>query len=91
MKLDISRREVTPKSWKEGTHQGLLHLGRRWYVVSATLGAAGIVSRVWLDGPYTSRKAAEAVKSRLSEHWALATGPPHPVGSQGKPALNGCS
>ncbi len=49
LSLLISRGEITPKSWTEA-HQGLLHLGRRWYVVSATLDAAGIVSRVLWEG-----------------------------------------
>jgi hypothetical protein len=60
-KMPTARRGITPKSW---THQGVLHLGNRWYVVSATLDAAGIASGVRLDGPYPSRKEAEAIQDR---------------------------
>ena len=63
-KVPTSRTGITPKSWTEGTHQGVLHLGDRWYRVSATLDAAGIVSGVRLDGPYASRKESEATKGR---------------------------
>ena len=66
-KVPTTRRGITPKSWTEGTHQGVLHLGNRWYVVSATLDAAGIASGVRLDGPYATRKEAEATQDRRPE------------------------
>ncbi len=61
-KMPATRTGMTPKSWTEGTHQGVLHLGNRWYLVSATLDAAGIATGVRLDGPYPSREEAETTK-----------------------------
>lgn len=41
-------------------HQGVLHLGKRWYVVSAELDEHGKAEGVRLDGPYPDRETAEA-------------------------------
>lgn len=62
-KVPVKRKGITPKSWTEGTHRGVLHLGHRWYVISATLSAAGVPSGVRLDGPYATREEAEATMS----------------------------
>jgi hypothetical protein len=51
---------ITPKSWTAERHYGVLHLGKRWYVVTADLDDAGRVSGVRLDGPFADRPAAEA-------------------------------
>ena len=40
-------------------HHGVLHLGKRWYVVSAELDEHGQAHGVRLDGPYTDRAEAE--------------------------------
>jgi hypothetical protein len=50
---------ITPKSWTAELHHGVLHLGKRWYVVSAELDAEGRAEGVRLDGPYSDRDAAE--------------------------------
>jgi hypothetical protein len=41
-------------------HHGVLHLGKRWYVVSAEIDERGGAEGVRLDGPYPDREAAEA-------------------------------
>jgi hypothetical protein len=41
-------------------HHGVLHLGKRWYVLSAENDDAGTARGVRLDGPYADHKAAEA-------------------------------
>ena len=51
---------ITPKSWTAELHNGVLHLGKRWYVVSAELDEQGNAEGVRLDGPYSDRGAAEA-------------------------------
>ena len=38
---DPSRVGITPKSWTAELHRGVLHLGKRWYVVSAELDEHG--------------------------------------------------
>jgi hypothetical protein len=38
----------------------VLHLGKRWYVLSADIDDAGAVRGVRLDGPYLDHEAAEA-------------------------------
>ncbi len=47
-------------------HHGILHLGKRWYVVSAQLDEEGHAEGVRLDGPFENEAAAEA-KARQSE------------------------
>jgi hypothetical protein len=37
-----------------------LHLGKRWYVLSADIDDAGIAQGVRLDGPYDDHEMAEA-------------------------------
>jgi hypothetical protein len=41
-------------------HHGVLHLGKRWYVVSAKLNETGHAEGVRLDGPYPDHETAEA-------------------------------
>ncbi len=50
---------ITPKSWTIERHYGVLHLGKRWYAVTADIDAAGRPSGVRLDGPYDARSGAE--------------------------------
>jgi hypothetical protein len=50
---------ITPKSWTAELHHGVLHLGKRWYVVSAELDPRGRPDGVRLDGPYADRDEAE--------------------------------
>jgi hypothetical protein len=51
---------ITPKSWTAELHHGVLHLGKRWYVVSAEIDPGGRVEGVRLDGPFVDRDAADA-------------------------------
>jgi hypothetical protein len=51
---------ITPKSWTAERHHGVLHLGKRWYVVSAELDEQGRAEGVRLDGPYEDRAEAES-------------------------------
>ena len=55
---------ITPKSWTAQRHHGVLHLGKRWYVVSAEIDDAGIARGVRLDGPYADHVTAEAQVER---------------------------
>jgi hypothetical protein len=60
---DVSEAErvgITPKSWTAQRHHGVLHLGKRWYVISADIDEAGIAQGVRLDGPYEDHQKAEA-------------------------------
>lgn len=50
---------ITPRSWTAELHHGVLHLGKRWYVVSAELDQEGRAEGVRLDGPYPDRETAE--------------------------------
>jgi hypothetical protein len=56
---------ITPKSWTAGLHHGVLHLGKRWYVVSAELDDQGRAEGVRLDGPYPDRETAESRAASL--------------------------
>lgn len=57
---------ITPKSWTGELHHGVLHLGKRWYVVSAEIDEQGRgVGGVRLDGPYPDKAAAGAQAGRL--------------------------
>jgi hypothetical protein len=58
---------ITPKSWTTRLHHGVLHLGKRWYVVSAELDEHGIAEGVRLDGPYPDRDAAESKAHRMQD------------------------
>jgi hypothetical protein len=55
---------ITPKSWAAQRHNGVLHLGKRWYVLSADIDAAGTARGVRLDGPYLDHATAEAQVER---------------------------
>jgi hypothetical protein len=57
---------ITPKSWTTNTHHGILHLGKRWYVVSAQLDEDGHAEGVRLDGPFEN-EAAAAAKARQGQ------------------------
>ncbi len=62
--IDEDRVGITPRSWTAELHHGVLHLGKRWYVVSAELNEQGQADGVRLDGPYTDRDSAEAAIPR---------------------------
>jgi hypothetical protein len=51
---------ITPKSWTGELHHGVLHLGKRWYVISAEIDESGHAEGVRLDGPYADHDGAEA-------------------------------
>lgn len=51
---------ITPKSWTSESHHGVMHLGKRWYVVRAEINEQGQAEGVRLDGPYEDHAAAEA-------------------------------
>jgi hypothetical protein len=61
---ETTRVGITPKSWTAQRHYGVLHLGKRWYVVTADLDDAGAATGVRLDGPYPDRPTAEAAVER---------------------------
>ena len=58
---------ITPKSWTAESHHGVLHLGKRWYVVSAELDQGGRAEGVRLDGPYPDHASAEAQARRMQD------------------------
>jgi len=66
---ETGRVGITPKSWTAQTrmaaHHGVLHLGKRWYVVSAEIDEDGHTHGVRLDGPYPDKAEAEAQAGRL--------------------------
>jgi hypothetical protein len=65
---DVERVGITPRSWTAERQYGVLHLGKRWYVVTADLDAIGKASGVRLDGPYADRLAAEtAIEEQRSQ------------------------
>jgi hypothetical protein len=55
---------ITPKSWTAQRHHGVLHLGKRWYVLSAAIDGAGTARGVRLDGPCADHDTAEAQVER---------------------------
>jgi hypothetical protein len=57
---ETDRVGITPKSWTAKQHHGVLHLGKRWYVVSAEIDDHGRAEGVRLDGPYPDRESAES-------------------------------
>ena len=61
---------ITPKSWTSELHHGVLHLGKRWYVVSAEIDSSGRPEGVRLDGPYLDHSAAESAARRLQDEKA---------------------
>jgi hypothetical protein len=68
---ETGRLGITPKSWtvetRAAAHHGVLHLGKRWYVVSAEIDEQGHTHGVRLDGPYPDKAAAEAQAGRLGQ------------------------
>ena len=62
---DRDRVGITPKSWTAQLHHGVLHLGKRWYVVSAEVDESGHTDGVRLDGPYADHASAEAQARRM--------------------------
>jgi hypothetical protein len=58
---------ITPKSWTAQRHHGVLHLGKRWYVLSADIDDAGAAKGVRLDGPYADHETAETQIERHHE------------------------
>ena len=54
----MDRVGITPKSWTAELHHGVLHLGKRWYVVSAELDKDGRAEGVRLDGPFDDHASA---------------------------------
>jgi len=66
---DGERVGITPKSWtteaRGAAHHGVLHLGKRWYVVSAEVDESGHTEGVRLDGPYADHASAEAEARRM--------------------------
>jgi hypothetical protein len=62
---------ITPRSWSTETglaaHHGVLHLGKRWYVVSAEVDGTGHAEGVRLDGPYPNSESAEVRARRMQE------------------------
>ena len=61
---ETERVGITPKSWSAECHHGVLHLGKRWYVLSADIDEAGTARGVRLDGPYDDHETAEAQVAR---------------------------
>jgi len=59
---------ITPRSWTAELHHGVLHLGKRWYVVSAELDEHGRAHGVRLDGPYPDHESAESQARRMKDH-----------------------
>jgi len=45
----------------------VLHLGKRWYVVSAEVDENGRTDGVRLDGPYPDHASAEAQARRMQQ------------------------
>lgn len=64
---DTDRVGITPKSWTMEMHHGVLHLGKRWYVVSAEIDSSGRAEGIRLDGPYPDHDAAESAAQRLED------------------------
>jgi hypothetical protein len=61
---ETERVGITPKSWTAQLHRGVMHLGKRWYVVSAEINEAGHAEGVRLDGPYPDHQAAQEEADR---------------------------
>jgi hypothetical protein len=61
---ETDRVGITPKSWTAQLHRGVMHLGKRWYVVSAEINDAGHAEGVRLDGPYPDHQAAQEEADR---------------------------
>lgn len=63
---DEDRVGITPKSWSTELHHGVMHLGKRWYVLSAEVNEEGVAEGVRLDGPYPDHDSAEAAARKLT-------------------------
>ena len=61
---ETKRVGITPKSWTTQLHRGVMHLGKRWYVVRAEINEAGHAEGVRLDGPYPDHETATAEVDR---------------------------
>jgi len=61
---ETDRVGITPKSWTTQLQRGVMHLGKRWGVVSAEINQAGGAEGVRLDGPYPDHASAEAEVNR---------------------------
>jgi hypothetical protein len=61
---ETQRVGITPKSWTSQLHRGVMHLGKRWYVVSAEINPEGRAEGVRLDGPFSDHESAEAEVKR---------------------------
>jgi hypothetical protein len=61
---ETARVGITPASWTSQRHHGVLHLGKRWYVLSAEIDDGGAAKGVRLDGPFADHKSAEAAVER---------------------------
>jgi hypothetical protein len=64
---DSERVGITPKSWTSQLHRGVMHLGKRWYVVSAEINESGGADGVRLDGPFPDHESAEAEVNRQQQ------------------------
>ncbi len=64
---DRERVGITPKSWTSELHHGVMHLGKRWYVVSAEINETGRAEGVRLDGPYPDHASAQAAAEAMPE------------------------
>jgi hypothetical protein len=60
---------ITPRSWTAQLHHGVLHLGKRWYVVSAEIDDSGSAEGVRLDGPYPDHETAEAAAKGMQDRF----------------------
>ena len=65
---EVERVGITPRSWTAELHHGVLHLGKRWYVVSAEISGDGRAEGVRLDGPYPDRETAEGRALQMRSH-----------------------
>jgi hypothetical protein len=61
---ETDRLGITPKSWTTELHFGVMHLGKRWYVVSAEINESGRAEGVRLDGPFPDHATAHAEAER---------------------------
>jgi hypothetical protein len=61
---ETERVGITPKSWTTQLHRGVMHLGKRWYVLSAEINDAGHADGVRLDGPYPDHETAQQEANR---------------------------
>jgi hypothetical protein len=64
---DSERVGITPRSWSSELHHGVMHLGKRWYVVSAEINESGRAEGVRLDGPYPDHASAEAAAGSMAK------------------------